>query len=173
MVEELMVVQDYRTAECFSPICVKAAAVPQCYTMCLLKSMRGRCFRAGWTTFEEEKKGKFSCQLGLQCGMRYWYRSEALSDPYSGSKNTSVLLFHYVAAMLHLRGISKTHSSLFTVRYSWMWSRGASVPRPVRNSGLRPGVEPPNIKWFRQEWDLSAVSVRGAVSWKPPCNQRV
>lgn len=42
--------------DCFSPICVKAAAVPQSYTMCRLKSMRGRCFRAAWTTFEKNKK---------------------------------------------------------------------------------------------------------------------
>lgn len=117
--------------------------------------------------FWKEKKENCSCQLGLQCGMRYWYKGEAMLDPYNGSKDTSLLFFHYVAAMLHLRGIRKTHASLFTVRYSWLWSRGASVPRPVRNSGHRPGVEPPNIKWFWQEWDLSAVSVRGAVSWKP------
>lgn len=59
MVEQLVgliVVQDYRLWDCFSPICVKAAAVPQSYTMCRLKSMRGRCFRAAWTTFEKNKK---------------------------------------------------------------------------------------------------------------------
>lgn len=100
IVEQLMVVivvQHYRETECFSPICVKAAAAPQCYTMCRLKSMQGRCSGAGWTTFEKNKKASSVANWGLQCGMRYRYRSKALPDPYSGSKDTYVLSFHYVA----------------------------------------------------------------------------